>query len=80
MGRVALGQACVGRSGTRTGLRWAVALRQVCDGQSGTGTVFSQYVGFPLSLVRVHLDTTVVRMTSVGTFHQIAASSDIEVP
>ena len=38
---------------------------------------FSQYVGFPLSVVHVHLDTTVVRMTSVGTFEQITAFSDI---
>lgn len=32
---------------------------------------FSQYVGFPLSVVPVHLNTTVVRMTNVGTFKQI---------
>jgi hypothetical protein len=38
---------------------------------------FSQYVGFPLSVVHFHLDTTVVRMTSVWTFEHITAFSDI---
>jgi len=39
--------------------------------------VFSQYIGFPLSVVHIHLDTAVVRMTSLGTSEQITAFSDI---
>jgi hypothetical protein len=39
--------------------------------------LFSQYVGFPLSMVHVHLDTAVVRTISVGTSEQITAFSDI---